>query len=176
MIIWVNGAFGSGKTTVARHLQTAIDGSHIVNVEKVGTMVRQTVPPPLSQGDFQDDPIFRQTVVLALSELDRRNEAGSLIVPMTVVEPKWFQEIMSGLRSNGLTVCHVALLVDASELRRRIRKGIYTWPPTPPRWRRANVERCTRALQGDIFRHHVDDNRPPRAIARDIYVIATSGE
>lgn len=167
MIVWINGAFGAGKSRTARAIVDRFPDCHLVNVEKVGTMVRQVVPAPLAISDFQDDPIWRRGVCLTLRELASRTD-DHLIVPMTVVDRRWFDEIMGELHATGLPVAHFALQVKADELARRIRRGIVSWPPTPPGWRQANAQRCCDALASETFAVHVNANRPLGAIAEDI--------
>ena len=44
MIIWINGCFGVGKTTVAGRLKEKIDNSIIYDPEKVGIFLFNTLP------------------------------------------------------------------------------------------------------------------------------------
>lgn len=43
MIIWVNGAFGAGKSTPAVGLREALSGSVIADPEDVGALLRQSM-------------------------------------------------------------------------------------------------------------------------------------
>jgi hypothetical protein len=52
MIVWINGAFGSGKTTTAALVQGRIPGARIFDPEYVGYLLTTFVPAPT--GDFQD--------------------------------------------------------------------------------------------------------------------------
>ena len=36
MILWINGAFGSGKTTIAQALANSYEKAHVYDPEKVG--------------------------------------------------------------------------------------------------------------------------------------------
>lgn len=53
MILWINGAFGAGKTTLSEALQSMEPDILVVDPEEVGFAVRQIFPPAPS-GDFQD--------------------------------------------------------------------------------------------------------------------------
>ena len=44
MIIMINGAFGSGKTSAADALQPRIENSMIYDPEEIGYMVRKLLP------------------------------------------------------------------------------------------------------------------------------------
>ena len=52
MIIWINGSFGVGKTTVAEKLKEKIDKSIIYDPEKIGMFLSNTLPT--KEDDFQD--------------------------------------------------------------------------------------------------------------------------
>lgn len=55
MIIWINGPFGAGKTTLAERLRDRRPKSLIFDPEEIGFVVKETVPIPAS-GDYQDLP------------------------------------------------------------------------------------------------------------------------
>ena len=57
MIIWINGPFGAGKTTLAKRLRDRRSKSLIFDPEEIGFVVKETVPMPAS-GDYQD-PMVR---------------------------------------------------------------------------------------------------------------------
>lgn len=44
MIIWINGAFGSGKTQTAYELNRRITDSFIYDPEEAGFLIRKNVP------------------------------------------------------------------------------------------------------------------------------------
>jgi hypothetical protein len=54
LIIWLNGAFGSGKTTLTEELHRRLPDAVIFDPEYVGYVLTQAVPAPT--GDFQDLP------------------------------------------------------------------------------------------------------------------------
>lgn len=58
MIIWINGPFGAGKTTLAKRLRDRRSKSLIFDPEEIGFVVKETVPMPAS-GDYQDLPLWR---------------------------------------------------------------------------------------------------------------------
>lgn len=57
MIIWINGPFGAGKTTLAKRLRDRRSKSLIFDPEEIGFVVKETVPMPAS-GDYQDLPLW----------------------------------------------------------------------------------------------------------------------
>ncbi|MDI4406207.1 hypothetical protein E7U89_24780 [Escherichia coli] len=44
MIIWINGPFGAGKTTLAKRLRDRRSKSLIFDPEEIGFVVKETVP------------------------------------------------------------------------------------------------------------------------------------
>src|ERR1022692_2579751 len=61
MMIWVNGAFGAGKTTLADELHRRLPEALAFDPEYVGYILGKWVPSPES-GDFQDIPLWRKLV------------------------------------------------------------------------------------------------------------------
>ena len=83
MIIWINGAFGAGKTTLTERLLSAIPHAMTFDPEYVGFILTRWVPAADS-GDFQDLPVWRRLVgdfAIGLCQEYRR----PLIVPMREV-------------------------------------------------------------------------------------------
>lgn len=54
MIIWINGAFGSGKTTVAEILHSKIEHSYLYDPENIGDFLRHNLPQEIQKADFQE--------------------------------------------------------------------------------------------------------------------------
>ena len=106
MILWVNGAFGSGKTTLTEVLLKRMPEAVLFDPEYIGYCIKEWVPVPT--GDFQDLPIWRHLVIDVALAL-RKFHADVLIVPMTLVVGQYYQEVVSGLRDAGEAVVHVFL-------------------------------------------------------------------
>lgn len=151
MIVWINGAFGAGKTTLAEELQRQLPDAMPFDPEYVGIVLREWVPAPES-GDFQDIPAWRKlTAEFAITLTAEYNRP--LIVPMTVVNPDYRQEIFRLISKAGERVLHVFLDVPADELHRRIDAQVLV-KDDPARdakaraFRHSNVERCVAARAG----------------------------
>ncbi|MFJ8937213.1 NUDIX domain-containing protein [Streptomyces sp. NPDC102365] len=121
IVVWINGAFGAGKTTTARELIDLIPNSTLFDPELIGTGLAQLLPAKrlAEVGDFQDLPIWRRLVVdtaaAMLSEL-----GGVLVVPMTLLRQEYRDEIFGGLASRRIAVRHVVLAPAETILRERI--------------------------------------------------------
>jgi hypothetical protein len=120
MLVWINGPFGGGKTQTAYELHRRLPGSVICDPEHVGFGLHRMTPPKL-RGDFQDLPAWRQGVYEVL-DLALGKHDGPLIVPMTIVEPGYFQEIIGRLRERGHDVRHFSLLAQRETVLRRLRE------------------------------------------------------
>ena len=148
MIIWLNGAFGSGKTALAGELHQRLPDAVIFDPEYVGYVLTQAVPAPT--GDFQDLPSWRHLVIEHALTL-RRFHAETLIVPMTLVNRQYFDEIIGALRGTGEEVVHVFLDLPADVLESRIRTRVVS--PDPERdefarqWCLKNLGRCVEAAK-----------------------------
>ena len=126
VIIWINGGFGAGKTTLAEELHRRLPDAVVYNPEDVGLMLWKWIRP---NGDFQHLPSWRELVVATALSL-RRHHADTLIVPMSLIRDAYRAEILGGLADAGEEVLHVFLEADAGVLRERLtaRAGL---PGTP---------------------------------------------
>ena len=116
VIIWLNGGFGAGKTTLAEELHRRLPEAVLYNPEDVGLMLWKWMP---SNGDFQHLPSWRELVIATAVSL-RRHHADTLIVPMSLIRDAYRDEILDGLADAGEQVLHVFLEVDAGVLRDRL--------------------------------------------------------
>jgi len=121
MIIWINGAFGSGKTTTANMLHRRLPNSFIYDPENVGYFIRQNTGKLFLEGDFQDIPLWREMNYKTLSAITQKYD-GVVIVPMTLVNPGYYNEIVGKLVSDGVDVRHYILYASRDEIRLRLRR------------------------------------------------------
>jgi len=116
VIIWLNGAFRAGKTTLAEELHRRLPDAVVYDPEDVGLMLWKWMRP---NDDFQDLPSWRELVVATALSL-RRHHADTLIVPMSLIRDAYRDQILGGLADAGEQVLHVFLEVDAGVLRERL--------------------------------------------------------
>ena len=105
MIIWINGGFGAGKTTLAEELHRRLPDAVVYDPEDVGLMLWKWMRP---NGDFQHLPSWRELVVATALSL-RRHHADMLIVPMSLIRDAYRAEILGGLANAGEEVLPVFL-------------------------------------------------------------------
>jgi predicted kinase len=116
VIIWINGGFGAGKTTLAKELHRRLPDAIVYNPEDVGLMLWKWMPP---NGDFQHLPSWRELVVATALSL-RRHHTDTLIVRMSLIRDAYRAEILGALADAGEEVLHVFLAADADTLRERL--------------------------------------------------------
>ncbi|WP_030677274.1 AAA family ATPase [Streptomyces rimosus] len=167
MLLWINGPFGGGKTQTAHEIQRRLPGSVVCDPERVGFGLHRMTPPAL-RGDFQDFPAWRQGVYEVL-DLVLTKHPGTVIAPMTLVEPAYFRETVGRLRERGHDVRHFALLAERRTVLRRLRErnfghvvGFVAGRDTPLRresFAVAKLDRCLERLSGPEFADHVWTDR-----------------
>ena len=147
MIVWINGAFGGGKTTLAQELHRRLPDAMPFDPEYVGAILVKWAPPA-SSGDFQDIPLWRKLTAQFAIGL-AADYGRTLIVPMTLVDPQYRSEVFGMITASGQPLLHVFLDVPAEELRRRINLQILDDDPVADAEARAfrlgNVDRCVAA-------------------------------
>ncbi|MGV9982744.1 NUDIX hydrolase [Streptomyces olivaceus] len=120
-VVWINGAFGAGKTTTARELIDLIPNSTLFDPEVVGGALAQLLPPKrlAEVGDFQDLPIWRRLVIDTAAAM-LADLGGTLVVPMTLLRQEYRDEIFGGLAARRIDVRHVLLAPAETILRERM--------------------------------------------------------
>ncbi|MEC0238520.1 AAA family ATPase [Paenibacillus dokdonensis] len=151
MIIWVNGAFGAGKTQTAHELQRRIPHSFIYDPENAGYFIRKNIPEGIKKGDFQDYPMWREVNYGMIKHIDEQYD-GTLIIPMTIVNPQYFDDIVGRLRRDGVIIHHFALCAARKTLLKRLRSR----GENERSWAAQQIERCIEGLSLPVFERHVD--------------------
>ncbi|MFC9848035.1 AAA family ATPase [Streptomyces sp. NPDC060223] len=163
MLLWINGPFGGGKTQTAHEIQRRLPDSVVCDPEHAGFGLRRMLPPEL-RGNFQDLTSWRQGVVevldLALSKHD-----GVVIAPMTVTDPRYFEETVGRLREMGHDVCHFTLLAERETVLKRLReRGLghllqyvagKNAPPRRESWAVQELDHCLERLREPEFAEHL---------------------
>jgi hypothetical protein len=135
VIVWLNGAFGVGKTATAAALSALLEPSaRVWDPESVGSMLRSQLSD-LQTGDFQDWPSWRKVVVATASAI--HEQTGQLLIAaQSVLERSYFDEVVDGLAAKDVPVFHVLLDASTGVLRDRVLGD----PDAAPRaWRLARL-------------------------------------
>jgi predicted kinase len=165
MLIWLNGAHGAGKTSVARQL-VAGRRAWLIDPEHIGFMLRRLWPGG-GPDDFKELPLWRELTLRAIRAAAADPAFSTFVVPMTLSNPDHFEEVVGGLRTAGIDVRHFTLTAGAETLRHRIRRRL-DWPASK-QWALSRIDRCSAALQDPAFATHVPtDGRRARDVAGEI--------
>ncbi|MEU7045081.1 AAA family ATPase [Streptomyces varsoviensis] len=147
MIVWVNGAFGSGKSTLVDELRPRWPEALVFDPEMVGFVLREIVESPT--GDFQDLRLWRRQVAsLAVGLVEEHHRP--VLVPMTLVDAAYVGEIFGALRDADVSVHHFFLKAPREVLEKRIDGRSFT-PDDPEqdeqvrRWCKGKIESCLAA-------------------------------
>jgi len=118
VIIWLNGAFGAGKTTTAELVASRSPRLRAFDPESVGFMLRDNLRDhPVA--DFRDWESWRILTPVVADEVARFS-GQSLVAPQTVFEEDYWDELLRGLSERGHEAFHVLLEAEESIMRSRI--------------------------------------------------------
>lgn len=155
MIIWINGTFGSGKTTTGGLLADSDARLRTFDPEWVGYMLRNNLTDH-EVTDFQQFESWRRLTPVVADEIVSVT-GQSLVAIQTVLDESHWDELTSGLSALGHQVIHVVLAprstssVSGSTLTRLSQElgsgGSIIYRPMPPPgrgWSRAPICSSTR--------------------------------
>ena len=120
MIIWINGPYGVGKSTLARKLHAINPNSFIFDAEAVGNAVRDNLPRERFNGYiFEGYPMWFTMCASLLHDI-AKDFSGDIYVPMTLVYADSFSKIEQPLAARGYTVKHILLTSTYDVVHNRI--------------------------------------------------------
>lgn len=154
MIIWINGAFGSGKSATAELLHTQIELSHIYDPEQVGYFLWNNFPMEMKgKGDFQEIEIWRSINYQIIKHM-HDNYNGVLIIPMTITNLDYYNEIIGNLIKEGVEIYHFILIADKENIKHRlISRG-----ECENSWAEQQVDRCLQSFRSKINGEKINTN------------------
>lgn len=153
MFIWINGAFGAGKTVTGAELNRRLGGSFVYDPENTGFFLRKNTPPACSSRypDFQDDPLWRRFNLSLMLDIASSFD-GVVIVPMTLTEPDYYRELIGGLREGGVDTRHFVIGANRDILLRRQRSRL----DFAGSWAEKKLDHCINALSQPPFEGYID--------------------
>jgi hypothetical protein len=165
MIVFINGSFGVGKTTVANMLLQELPNSLLYDAEEVGFMLRNILRPIDWSGDFQNYPMWR-TLTVEVAKGLRENYGRPLIMPMTIRREDYFNEVMTGLAIVDPEVHHFCLTASADVIRSRVHER---GEQPNGDWIFDQIEKCVSAFSSELFEEKIDTAKmSPHQITRHI--------
>ena len=124
MVVWINGPYGVGKSTLAEQLVRDGPKGFVFDAEAVGNAVRDTLPQEMYSGAlFEYYPRWFEMCAVLLQDISARYD-GILYVPMTLVLPDSFEKFARPLQESGIPVKHILLESNhATVLERILERG-----------------------------------------------------
>jgi adenylate kinase family enzyme len=161
MIIMINGAFGSGKTTVASRLLQAIPDSMLFDPEEVGYMLRSIIPKDVmdeaeNTGDFQDLELWT-ILTVHVARLLKGKYTKHLTVPMTIHNERYFEYIHAGFKQIDVQTHHFCLLASEETIHERLRQR----GETEGNWCFQQTRKCVEAFRDPVFAEYIDTDSIP---------------
>jgi hypothetical protein len=153
VLVWINGPFGGGKTATAYELHRRVDQSIVCDPERLGYGLHRMLPGDL-RTDFQNFAAWR-TGVHEVLDLVARKWEGPVIVPMTVIDPAYLDEMVGRLRREGHDVRHFSLLADRGTVLRRLRTRTFGLGLRHERWAEGKLDECLAQLRNEVFAEHL---------------------
>lgn len=119
MIIWINGPYGVGKSTLAEALREKLPNSFIFDAELVGDAVRENMPKQFFKETYEEFSLWHEMCARLLAELDAVFD-GCVFVPMTLKRQESYGAIIGGLREAGVQAVSIMLEADRDTVHDRI--------------------------------------------------------
>jgi hypothetical protein len=167
MLLWINGPSGVGKTATAFELNRRLPGSVVCDPEHVGSGMHRMLPPSLRRTFWQDIPAWRRSV-LELLRVTLAGRSGPVIVPGALVNHDHFQEIIGGLRDDGVELHHFALLAEPATVVRRLRARSLGLEPRTQPWEVDVLDEWLGQLRRPEFADHIQTDHRTVAQVADI--------
>lgn len=99
----------------------------------------------LRKTDFQDYELWRSFNYGLLAYIAREYD-GTIIVPMTITHPAYYQELVQTLINDGIPLKHYILYAEKDTIIKRLNKR-WKWGET---WAKSQIDRCIHAFNIDI--------------------------
>ena len=118
MIIWLSGAYGVGKSTLAEALKESVNDALIFDAEEVGNAVRENYPDCPYGYIFEDYPLWGEFCYMLLKDIHEKFQKD-ILVPMTLLCEKSFG-IIEKLNRDGIKTHLVVLEASYQTVHDRI--------------------------------------------------------
>lgn len=168
MIVWLNGSFGVGKTTIANELVNLLDDAFIYDPENLGAFLRDNLK--YNYNDYQEYDLWRKFNYKIIKDLN--DHYKYIIVPMTLTNKDYYNEIVGNLINSDLKVKHIVLEASKETINKRLDSRKDT-----TEWSYEQVDRCLKAFKNDIVGDKINtDNKSIDDITKEIISMLKEGE
>ncbi len=118
MIIWISGAYGVGKSALAKALYAKMENAFIFDAEEVGNAVRGSYPDCPYGYIFEDYPLWGEFCCALLKDV-HDSFHKDILVPMTLLRPNSYG-IIEKLNQSGTDTRLVVLEASYKTVHDRI--------------------------------------------------------
>ncbi len=118
MIIWISGAYGVGKSTLAEATAARMNNALIFDAEEVGNTVRGNYPDCPYGYIFEDYPLWGEFCYMLLKDVHEKFRKD-ILVPMTLLR-RGSYSIIDKLNRDGIDARLIILEADYQTVRDRI--------------------------------------------------------
>ena len=118
MIIWISGAYGVGKSTLADAMAAKINNVLIFDAEEVGNAVRGSYPGCPYGYIFEDYPLWGEFCYMLLKDVHEKFRKD-ILVPMTLLRKDSYG-IIDKLNRDGIDARLIVLEAGYQTVRDRI--------------------------------------------------------
>lgn len=122
MIIWISGAYGVGKSTLAEAMAAQMENALIFDAEELGNAVRNSYPNCPYGYMFEDYPLWSEFCYLLLKDIHTKFQKD-ILVPMTLLRKESYH-IIERLKNENIKTELIILQADHETIHDRIlRRG-----------------------------------------------------
>jgi hypothetical protein len=173
VILLLNGAFGSGKTTVARLVVRRLRRAVLFDPELIGVALQRSARLfGRCVDDFQDLRIWRRLTIGALRVMHWF--WPNVIMPMAFSNAAYLQEIREGIGGFEPRVFHFCLIAPIDVIHERLQRRNVN--PADAAWQLRRAAECCEAHQQQKFATQVlTMDRDTIDVANEIVDAVTEG-
>jgi hypothetical protein len=153
VILLLNGAFGIGKTSIARVLVSRLPRAVLYDPEIVGIALQRAARlAGMKVADFQDLRLWRRLTIIGLRVV--RLFWPNVVVPMAFSNFAYLEEIRAGISRFESCQLHCCLVAPIEVVRQRLqnrRAGALD-----AAWQDLRAAECCNVHGDDVFAIHID--------------------
>jgi hypothetical protein len=165
VVIFINGSFGVGKSTVSRLLVKQLRRGVLFDPEPLGVVLARLIWIWRRVDDFQDLGIWRRTSIGLIGLICRLR--GAVVVPMAFSNESYLRQFLTDVRRRDSETFHFCLTAPLPIVRQRLRSREIRRGPTE--WQLRRSAECCEAHQRPEFAEHIaTEGRSPQQIAHEI--------
>jgi hypothetical protein len=165
VVIFINGSFGIGKTTVSRLLVQQLPRSVLFDPEPIGVVLLRVIGMWRHVDDFQDLGIWRRSSIYLIRLISRLR--GAVVVPMAFSNESYLRQFLTDVRRRDRETFHFCLTAPLPIVRERL--GSRERRRGPTQWQLRRSAECCEAHRRPEFAEHIaTEGRSPREIAQEV--------